>query len=137
MKRLLVAVDGSPHALGGVKWAADTARAMGLAIELVYVSRPNLLPPASYEGALRELEAAETAHAEQVFAAAERAAGASCVRTRATGSPAQAIADLCAIDGVWAVVIGAKGHNALSRMLVGSVADQLVHLCSKPVVVVR
>jgi nucleotide-binding universal stress UspA family protein len=35
------------------------------------------------------------------------------------------------------VVIGARGHNPLARVMLGSVADRLVHVCTKPVLVVR
>ncbi len=41
------------------------------------------------------------------------------------------------MEGVWGVVVGAKGHNMASRVLLGSVADRLTHICSKPVTVVR
>jgi nucleotide-binding universal stress UspA family protein len=54
-----------------------------------------------------------------------------------TGSPAEAIADLALEEHVWGVAIGAKGHGALGRVLLGSTADRLVHICHKPVLVVR
>ena len=40
-------------------------------------------------------------------------------------------------DRFWGIVIGAKGHNALSRVMLGSVSDRLVHICAKPVLVIR
>jgi nucleotide-binding universal stress UspA family protein len=35
------------------------------------------------------------------------------------------------------VVVGSKGRGAVSRMLVGSITDRLVHICKRPVLVVR
>jgi hypothetical protein len=53
------------------------------------------------------------------------------------GAPAEAIADHSRGEEVWAVVVGAKGHSAVGRVLLGSVADRLVHICNRPVLVVR
>lgn len=140
MQRILVAVDGSAHALKGVRWAAELAQPLGLTVDLVYVSFPNLLPPTVYARIIADIEAAETAFAERVFAAAEASVkdlGVKCLRTRGTGGPAEIIADLSSAEGVWGVVIGAQGHNAFSRVMLGSVADRVVHICPKPVVVIR
>src|SRR5690606_24905692 len=133
-------IDGSPHALKGVKLAAQLAGPLGLAVDLVYVSLPNLLPPTVYKKTIEDIDAAETAHARSVFDAAKKSiAGASVqvLETRGTGGPAEVIADLAEQETVWGVVIGAKGHNAVSRVMLGSVADRLVHICPKPVIVVR
>ena len=116
------------------------AKPLNLTIELVYVSFPNLLPPTVYAKAISDLDHAETAHAEQVLKKAEQAVNdpqVKILQTRATGAPADVLADLAEADNVWGVVIGAKGHNAVSRVLLGSVADRLTHICSKPTVVVR
>ncbi len=138
MERILVAVDGSAHALKGVRWAANIARGLGLTLDLVYVSFPNLLPPTVYKKTIDDIDAAETEHAKKVFEEARKAAGdVRVLETRGTGGPAEIIADLAAAEHVWGVVIGAKGHNAVSRVLLGSVADRLVHICPKPIVVVR
>ncbi|MBK7859888.1 MAG: universal stress protein [Archangiaceae bacterium] len=140
MKTVLVAVDGSEPALRGVVHAAEVARAVGATLELVYVSFPDLLPPQTYARLIAELKLAESRKAEQIFVAAERSIaeqGLRCARTHRTGGAAEEIATLAEREDVWAVVVGARGHNALSRVLLGSVADRLVHICPKPVLVVR
>lgn len=53
MNRILVAVDGSPHSLRGVRMAGVLAGPLKLAVDLVYVSFPNLLPPTVYEKTIR------------------------------------------------------------------------------------
>ena len=140
MKRIMAAVDGSEPSLKGVRWAAELAKTMGGALELVYVSFPNLLPPTVYERTIKDIEEAETAHAHEVLSRAEQRIadlGLKVVKTRGTGGPADVLADLAGAEDVWGLVIGAKGHGAVSRALLGSIADRLVHICTKPVVVIR
>jgi nucleotide-binding universal stress UspA family protein len=140
MQTLLVAVDGSAPSLRGVFHAAQVAKALGARVDLVYVSFPKLLPPAVYAKVLDELEAAESEHAKAVLDGAARSIadqGVECRKVRASGTPADAIAELAGSPDVWGVVIGAEGHHALSRVMLGSVADRLAHICPKPVTIVR
>ncbi len=53
------------------------------------------------------------------------------------GSPAEVLAALSAQPEVDMVVIGHRGRGMLSRLLIGSVADRLVQISPKPVLVVR
>jgi nucleotide-binding universal stress UspA family protein len=140
MQSLIVAVDGSEKSLDGVKMGASLAKSMGLKLELAYVQPPILLPPSVYGETIKKIEAANLKLSEEIFAKATelaRAAGLEPEKIPLTGAPAEALADLSLDDRVWAVVIAAKGHNAVSRVMLGSVADRLVHLCHKPVLVVR
>jgi nucleotide-binding universal stress UspA family protein len=140
MKSILVAVDGSAPSLKGVQAAIELSKALGHALELVYVLPPVLLPPSVYAETIQKLEDGNRALGAQVLEQAQalvRDAGAKADVVQVSGAPAEAIADLAVADRVWGVVIGAKGHNALSRVLLGSVADRLLHICSKPVLVVR
>lgn len=140
MKSILIAVDGSPSSLKGVEQGAALAKALGAKVELVNVLPPVLLPPGSYAEVITRLQAGNREAAQQVFdvaAKVARAAGVEVETVMLDGAPAEAIADLALAERVWGVVIGAKGHSAVSRVLLGSVADRLVHICSKPVLVVR
>lgn len=140
MKTILVAIDGSEHSLKGARAAVELARALELEVELVYVLRPVLLPPEVYAEAIARVEEGNRVVAEEALAAgvkAVEAAGGRCEKVLAHGAPAEAIADLAEADRVWGVVVGAKGHGAFARVMLGSVADRLVHICTKPVLVVR
>ena len=53
------------------------------------------------------------------------------------GAPAEAIAEEGAASDVGLVVMGSRGHGAVARMFLGSVSDRLVHISSKPVLVVH
>ena len=35
------------------------------------------------------------------------------------------------------VVIGSRGRNSFARVFLGSIADRLVHICTRPVLVVE
>lgn len=140
MKSVLVAVDGSPSSLKGVAHAAELAKALGLKVELVHVLPPVLLSPAVYAEVISKLEAGNKDAARKIFEEAlrvVRAVGVEADTVMLDGAPAEALADLAQADRVWGVVIGARGHSAVSRVLLGSIADRLVHICSKPVLVVR
>ena len=135
---LLVAVDGSPTSLAGLDFALPIARGTGAAIELVYVSPPMLLPPTVYEQTIKEIEAAEQAHGDAILAeAAKRVTDVPCTRVRLSGPAAECIADHAQGPRFTTVVVGSKAHNAVSRVMLGSVADRLCHICPCPVLVVR
>jgi nucleotide-binding universal stress UspA family protein len=140
MKTILVAVDGSAPSLKGVVAALQLARGLNAKLELVYVIPPVLLPPSTYVETIKKLEEANAAMAKDALEkgkAAVVAAGADCDLITLHGAPAESLADLAQAERVWGVVLGAKGHNAVSRVLLGSTADRLMHICAKPVLIVR
>jgi nucleotide-binding universal stress UspA family protein len=137
-KTIVVAVDGSESCLKGVRHAAQLARELNAKLELAYVSPPVLLPPSVYAETIQKIEEAEDTHAKDVLDVGAKAAGIECVRVHLRGAAAEALSDYVKSDErFWGVVIGAKGHNALSRVMLGSVTDRLVHICPKPVLIVR
>lgn len=140
MQTILVAIDGSPHSLKGIEQAAELAALKQAKLELVYVLPPILLPPGVYADTIAKIEEGNRAAAGEILGKAKaraKALGADADTVIANGAPAEAIADLALADRVWGVVVGAKGHSAVARVMLGSVADRLVHICTKPVLVVR
>ncbi|MBL8915519.1 MAG: universal stress protein [Archangium sp.] len=139
---ILVAVDGSPHSLNGAKEAARIAKAIGAKLEVAYVLPPILLSESVYADTIKKIDEANKAEAEAIFAKAREAirsadSGLQVDTVMLNGAPAEALSDLVQAERFWGVVIGAKGHSAVSRMLLGSVTDRLVHISHKPVLVVR
>ena len=53
------------------------------------------------------------------------------------GPAAERIAEVAERDNYDLVVVGSRGRNAVARLFLGSVADRLVHICKKPVLVAR
>lgn len=140
MDRLLVAVDGSPHSLKGVEHAVQLAKALELHVELANVLPPILLAPSVYAETIAKLEQGNRQAAQELLDASQRLvtdAGVPADTIMLTGAPAEALSDRAQAINAWAVVIGAKGHGAVSRVLLGSITDRLVHICTRPVLIVR
>jgi nucleotide-binding universal stress UspA family protein len=53
------------------------------------------------------------------------------------GTAADMLAERATEDDVDLVVVGHRGRNAVARVLLGSVADRLMQICAKSVLVVR
>ena len=137
MKKILVAIDGSEPSLRAGKYAIALAKGLGGDVALIHVVPPLFIPPEVPFSAgviLDESRKAGEALLERSAAELELAAAPKiCV----VGNPADQIAETAESQGFDLVVIGSKGRGAVSRMLVGSTTDRVVHLCQKPVLVVR
>ena len=139
-RSIVVAVDGSDASTAGVRYGARLSKLTGEALEVVFVSAPNLLLPSIYPEAHRKVEEAQAEHAKEVLSKAKAAAaqeGVSATGLRLTDGTADAIAELAKDERVHWVVVGARGHHPVARAMLGSFADRLVHVCPKPVFVVR
>jgi nucleotide-binding universal stress UspA family protein len=141
MKRILVGVDGSKESRDAVTFAAGIAGAtkaqliIATAVQGVagFVGAPELAARAD-EWAQKEREEAQ----KLVKEIAAGVSGVPVIETQVlTGSPALALADQAKAGDVELVVVGHRGRNAVARALLGSVADRLVQICPKPVLVVR
>ena len=141
MKRILVGVDGSKESRDAVKFAADIARA--IEAQLVIASAvpgvsaiegaPELVARAE-EWAQKEREQA-TALVKEIASKVEKGI---VVETLVLSGPAAlALADQARAGDVDLVAVGHRGRNAVARALLGSVADRLVQISPKPVLVVH
>jgi nucleotide-binding universal stress UspA family protein len=140
MKRILVAVDGSETAQKAARMAADIALRFGSQLTLVYVVPRLLLPPDVYGLTLADVEREHRAYAEKLMDEALVKLGEPAIKTDTLilyGSPAEAIAETAASQDVGMVVVGSRGRGAVARVVLGSVSDRLVHISSKPVLVVH
>ena len=140
MNRVLVAVDGSDPAQKAAGLAAEIAGRFNVGLTLVYVIPRLLLPPDAYGLTLEEIDEEHRKHAEKLLADAVdrlRAPGIQVDSQLLSGSPAEAIAEWAAQHDVGLVVVGSRGRGAVARVLLGSVSDRLVHISSKPVLVVH
>ena len=141
MKRILVGVDGSKESRDAARFAAEIARATG-SLLVIASSIPPTIP---IEGApelvardadlkVKEREEAKGFVEEIASSIGEEVA----VETLITdGAPAVALSDLARSGDVELVVVGHRGRNAVARALLGSVADRLVQISPKPVLVFR
>lgn len=142
MMKLLIAVDGSDPARRAIEAAAKLAtQGVGVEATLVHVRESPAyygeLPPFDYESIESGLRQRQSALLEAALAQA-RNSGLQTVATQATqGQAAQEIARLAADLGADCVVMGTRGMNALGGLLLGSVAQRVVHLAAVPVMLVK
>ena len=141
MKRILVGVDGSAISQAAAEFAAVLARATGAELQLACAFHPRVF--AFGGGETSEVATQEDKLADEAarsvlatFAALATLSGTSLTTFAVEGSPADALAKLAEGD-VDLVVVGHRGRNALARALLGSVADRLVQICTRPVLVYR
>ena len=142
MLKLLIAVDGSEHALRAIEAVAKMARA-GSSLEVILANVRDI--PRFYGEVLvvniDQIEAAQKKVQDQVLAdAEERALG--CGLTvhstqRAVGSPAAEIVRMAAEHGVDQIVIGTHGRGAVGSLFLGSVAQRVANLSTLPVLLVK
>jgi len=142
MLKLLIAVDGSAHAQRAIEAAARLqAQTVGIDAVLVHVRDVPIYadqyPPLDAQAVEFALQQQQSALLEAALASA-RQAGLTQVRTQAeVGLAAQEIARAATDLGVDIILIGTHGRSALGGLLLGSVAQRVVHLATVPVLLVK
>ena len=140
MKRIVVGIDGSEQGWSALKRAAELARATGASLQIAHVTAPSLpLAAEEYLPTARWVEAQETYAQGLLREAVARVkdAGIEVEPVSKLGTPAETLADLAQAEEVTMAVVGHRGRNLAARLFVGSVADRLVQISPKPVLVVR
>jgi nucleotide-binding universal stress UspA family protein len=140
MKKVLVAVDGSLASIHAMRQALEICEVFGAKLSVAHVTPPTILPGDVPIAPITQLREAELTRGAAVLDQVLSSSGVppAKVETRnLLGSPAEVLADVALDEGFDLVVVGNKGHNAVTRVLLGSVADRLVHISKKPVLVVR
>jgi nucleotide-binding universal stress UspA family protein len=138
-EKVLLAVDGSEHALLSARTAADLARAMNskeFRIVVVY----DLIPPYLGEPNMQYAIDARMVEVKAIMQKAVEAIGdLPCeIHTEfIEGSPAEAIIDVAATRKSDVIVIGSRGHGTLVGLLLGSTSQKVVAHAPCPVLVVR
>jgi len=142
MMKLLIAVDGSEPARRAIEAAAHLAR-QGAAVEvtLCHVRESPAyygeLPPFDYESIDSGLRQRQSALLEAALAQAHNSGLQSVATLAAEGQAAPEIVRLAADRGADCIVMGTRGMNALGGLLLGSVAQRVVHLAAVPVMLVK
>ncbi|MGX7828660.1 universal stress protein [Actinokineospora sp. 24-640] len=143
-RAVVVGYDGSPAARDAVRWAAAEARRTGGPLVAVFAVDPNPVAPALTgpvptegidEEQLRAAASSIMAELEQVL---REKAGDVAVDTRIPlGPPVPGLLKVAAEVDAGVVVVGATGHNAVARAVLGSTTAALLRTARLPVVVAR
>ena len=139
MQQILVGVDGSKESRAALKTAIELAAARKSLVRMVCVIPPFEAFAADFVTIPEQREAAAKAAKELVsgLAAEVRDSGAPVETEVAHGLPAETLAKIATAPEVDMVVVGHRGRGAIARLMVGSVADRLVQIATKPVMIVR
>ncbi len=143
MKKILVAVDFSEISAAAVRRSLTLAEALEAEILLLHVIHVPAEAPGFYSSRklgrklFRNMEEAATGMMEE-FAAKHLKKAKPKAQTRLLpGLPGDEIVRQARKWKADLVVIGTRGHSGLKRMLLGSVADQIIRTCPCPVLSVR
>jgi nucleotide-binding universal stress UspA family protein len=141
-KRVMVPLDGSPHAQRALAIAGRVARASQGSVVLVYVSRLGL----GYSASLGLLPIAQSAIDEEYrqmraylasIAASETLAGVATETLLLSGPVAESLVSAIARQHIDLVVLNSHGRSGVARWMLGSVAEQLAHVARVPLLVLR
>lgn len=143
-QRILVPTDGSAVSILAEQAAIDFARANGGTIVAIAVGQP-MLPAATLDGAMALDPAIEAEtllletgrHVERVAAAA-RAAGVACTTvTTIAHSASDAILEHADKQACDLIFMATHGRRGLTRLLMGSVTQDVLAAAAVPVMVLR
>jgi len=136
--KILVCTDGSEIAQKAVEYAADFAKNYRAALTVMYV----IDHETSMKKPVYDKYGDKTHKAKEILKEAEKTiaqAGADIEVTEriAVGPVSREIVRIAKDEGFESIVVGTRGLGGLRRMLLGSVAEDIIHHAHCPVVVVR
>ena len=141
MKRILVGIDGSSESRAAAAFAARLAKATGAGLILAGIAfESDPLVDPEMRARMQVYEQQEIARMmTMIKGIADEMAGSDlAIETLVeTGAPAVALAEIASRKDVDMVVVGHRGRSAVKRLLLGSVADRLVQISTRPVTIVR
>lgn len=136
-RRIMVPLDGSSYAARALPLARQLAAEWDAELLLVRVIVPMPAPIGPYIPNLSEWDQPETEHEVALRYLRRMANGDPKVQIAVqVGSVCDQLMSVVKNRGITDVVMASHGRTGLSRMVLGSVADQLIHDLRCPVVVV-
>ena len=137
MKKILVAIDGSAASAHAARKALELGAALSAQVTLATVVSPMFIPAEVAFDASKFIEESIRGGELTLGEVAKELGRPDISRVCLQGSIAEALADHADAQGFDLIVVGSKGRGAVSRVLIGSTTDRLVHISRKPVLVVR
>jgi len=145
---VLVAADGSPSAQAAITYLTANRMLIGRPFEVLTVAsrsdRPDSAPLAAFSDvafeSFEEGRREDRRHAETIAAGAAQRLRDDGYHARwsiSTGNPAHEIIEAAKCFGSGLIVMGSRGHTGLARILLGSVARNVLLHTSASVLIVR
>jgi nucleotide-binding universal stress UspA family protein len=136
--RILIATDGSEKNRAALEEGIKIGRRCGATLYAVYVIDTGTFSTMSGDIPLGDTYRVFQAEAEQAFARVRTLAGDVKVETAILeGRPAPEIVKFAAKKKIDLIVIGTQGKQGLERLLLGSVAEEIIRSASCKVLVVK
>ena len=138
-EQILLAVDGSEHALKAAKLAGDLARAVN-AVHLRIVIAYDCIPPYLGEPNFQHIINARLREVNESLDKARNAAGkvpAEVHTELIEGDPAEAIINVACARKSRVIVMGSRGLGKLLGLVLGSTSRKVVNHAPCPVLIVR
>lgn len=136
MDRIVVGIDGSPHAARAVRWAHDEARTHDATLQVVMAwhwgDQRHVDPDAPFDPSYDQESAGEALTAFVAQALGEHHDGVEM--TAVLDLPARALLE--AAEDADLVVVGSRGRGGFAGLMLGSVSQQVVTHAPCPAVVV-
>lgn len=142
MSTIVVGVDPSPSGTAALDWALREAVSTGASLHAIRAWTYSAYAGEAYVYGTPDVDPMESTAAqleadEQLKLALERVgapAGTACAASAMFGPAAQVLLEQARDDAT--IVVGSRGHGALSRAVLGSVSSAVLHHATGPVVVV-
>lgn len=138
IRRVVVALDGSPESEHALPVAEELAAALGAAITIVHVREMMLAPVVG--GVTRRIDESEIEAGIRAHLASLLDSGLDAelriVASTYAGGPAHEIAEVARDADAGLIVAGTRGYGVVTGLLVGSVAHRLPYVSPCPVLVV-
>ncbi len=137
-KRIIAAVDGSRDSKRAAKKALNLAKKSGVSVTALYVVNPpeNLYPEFTkmYPNAVALLKKEGSLTLEEIKKQGSKL-GVTVKKKLVVGNPDQEIIKEARKQDL--IVMGCKGKSGLSRILLGSVCEKVLHHSESPVLIIR
>jgi universal stress protein A len=140
LRTILVPVDFSERSRAALNYAITLARDFGGSLVVLHVLDPLLAAGRLESARLRQLKTSSRSEADEQLQALGRELAPSGVRTRLFlrhGPATNIIVAFAVVKKADLIIMGSQGRTGLSRLLIGSVAEQVVRHAPCPVLVVR
>jgi len=140
-RRIVVAVDGSPHSNAAVEWAADESVLRNAPVKLIHAFTPmletwgRLGPTPEMDRWYRDTAKTILSESEAIFRARRDDSRSIDIETALVES-AVVPAVIKASEGAQLIVVGSRGLGHLGRLLLGSVSNSVIHHAHCPVAVI-
>jgi nucleotide-binding universal stress UspA family protein len=137
-EKILIATDGSERNKTAVEEGLRIGRRCGSKVFAVYVTDLSAFESASADMVIRDTWVVVQQEAEAALARVRTMAeGAELETVLLEGKPADGIVRFAAENGIDLIIIGTQGKRGLERLLLGSVAEQVIRLAPCKVLVVK